>query len=79
MPKVIQKVRVGGIATVCLCLAVGAFCQEKPDDAAPPDKPAETLYLQLRSVGLDPASIIYNHLNQPREMVQADVVDGLLA
>ena len=30
-------------------------------------------------MGLDPHTIVYNHLNQPREMVQAEVVRGLFA
>src|SRR5579864_6913046 len=50
--------------------------------SAPVEKPVHPIQLVAtiyHSVGLDPASIIYNHLNQPREMVQADVVDGLLA
>ena len=41
--------------------------------------PIQLVATIYHSVGLDPATIIYNHLNQPREMVQADVVDGLLA
>lgn len=50
--------------------------------SAPIENPVHPIQLVAtiyHSVGLDPASIIYNHLNQPREMVQADVVDGLLA
>ena len=50
--------------------------------SAPVENPVHPIQLVAtiyHSVGLDPASIIYNHLNQPREMVQADVVDGLLA
>jgi hypothetical protein len=50
--------------------------------SAPVEKPVHPIQLVAtiyHSVGLDPASLIYNHLNQPREMVQADVVDGLLA
>ena len=50
--------------------------------SAPIEKPVHPIQLVAtiyHSVGLDPSSIIYNHLNQPREMVQADVVDGLLA
>lgn len=50
--------------------------------SAPIENPVHPIQLVAtiyHSVGLDPASIIYNHLNQPREMVQADLVDGLLA
>ena len=41
--------------------------------------PIQLVATVYHSVGLDPATIVYNHLNQPREMVQADLVDGLLA
>jgi hypothetical protein len=27
--------------------------------------------------GIDPMTIVYNHLNQPRELVQAQAVTGL--
>jgi hypothetical protein len=50
--------------------------------SAPIENPVHPIQLVAtiyHSIGLDPATIIYNHLNQPREMVQADVVDGLLA
>jgi uncharacterized protein (DUF1501 family) len=50
--------------------------------SAPIESPVHPIQLVAtiyHSIGLDPASIIYNHLNQPREMVQADIVDGLLA
>jgi hypothetical protein len=35
-----------------------------------------TLY---HSVGIDPNTIVYNHLNQPRELVQGDPVTGILS
>jgi hypothetical protein len=41
--------------------------------------PIQLVATVYHSVGLDPGTIVYNHLNQPREMVQADLVDGLLA
>src|SRR5579872_2355079 len=41
--------------------------------------PIQLVATIYHSIGLDPATIVYNHLNQPREMVQADLVDGLLA
>ncbi|MBS0266876.1 MAG: DUF1501 domain-containing protein [Planctomycetes bacterium] len=50
--------------------------------SAPVENPVHPIQLVAtiyHSVGLDPSTIIYNHLNQPREMVQAEVVDGLLA
>ncbi|MSR56631.1 MAG: DUF1501 domain-containing protein [Planctomycetaceae bacterium] len=44
-----------------------------------PVHPVQLVATVYHSVGLDPSTIIYNHLNQPREMVQADIVDGILA
>jgi hypothetical protein len=39
----------------------------------------ELLATIYHSVGIDPATIVYNHLNQPRELVQAEPVFGLLS
>ncbi|MDZ4821032.1 MAG: DUF1501 domain-containing protein [Planctomycetota bacterium] len=44
-----------------------------------PVHPTELLATIYHAVGLDPATIVYNHLNQPREMVQGNVVNGLFA
>jgi uncharacterized protein (DUF1501 family) len=44
-----------------------------------PVHPIQMVATIYHSMGIDPATIVYNHLNQPREMVQAEVVDGLLA
>lgn len=33
----------------------------------------------LRAFGIDPATIVYNHLNQPRELVKAAAVTKLFA
>ena len=44
-----------------------------------PVHPNELLATIYHSVGLNPRQTIYNHLNQPREMVKADVVQGILA
>ncbi len=44
-----------------------------------PVHPKDLLATIYHSVGLDPHSIMYNHLNQPRELVQGDVVHGILA
>ncbi len=44
-----------------------------------PVHPNELLATIYHSVGLYPRQTIYNHLNQPREMVKADVVQGILA
>lgn len=44
-----------------------------------PVHPRDLLATIYHSVGLDPHTIVYNHLNQPREMVQGDVVRGILS
>jgi hypothetical protein len=44
-----------------------------------PVHPKEVLATIYHSVGIDPATIVYNHLNQPRELVQADIIGGILA
>jgi hypothetical protein len=44
-----------------------------------PVHPKELLATIYHSVGIDPATMVYNHLNQPRELVQADPVTGILA
>jgi Protein of unknown function (DUF1501) len=44
-----------------------------------PVHPVQLVATVYHSVGIDPSTIVYNHLNQPRELVQAEVVDGLLA
>ena len=44
-----------------------------------PVHPKDLLATMYHSIGLDPHTIVYNHLNQPREMVQGDVVGGILA
>ena len=84
--------RIGGVGGQELELedgAVGAgsrrgvvFGKSDKTASAPIESPVHPIQLVAtiyHSIGLDPASIIYNHLNQPREMVQADIVDGLLA
>ena len=44
-----------------------------------PVHPMELLATVYHSVGLNPRRIVYNHLNQPREMVQADAISNILA
>lgn len=43
-----------------------------------PVDPKNLLATVYHSVGIDPATIVYNHLNQPRELVQGEVVHGIL-
>jgi len=44
-----------------------------------PVHPTELLATIYHSVGINPATIVYNHLNQPRELVKGEVVHGVLA
>jgi hypothetical protein len=44
-----------------------------------PVHPGELLATIYHSFGIDPATIVYNHLNQPRELVKAETVGRLLA
>ncbi len=43
-----------------------------------PVHPRELLATVYHSVGIDPNTIVYNHLNQPRELVQGEPVTGIL-
>ncbi len=47
--------------------------------AEDPVHPAELLATAYHSFGIDPETIVYNHLNQPRELVKAKKVDRLFA
>lgn len=44
-----------------------------------PVHPIELLATMYYAVGIDPQTIVYNHLNQPRELVKADPVTSLFA
>ncbi len=44
-----------------------------------PVHPIELLATIYHSVGIKPDTIVYNHLNQPRELVKAEVINGILA
>jgi hypothetical protein len=44
-----------------------------------PVHPIELLATIYHAVGIDPATIVYNHLNQPRELVKAEPVTKLFA
>lgn len=44
-----------------------------------PVHPGELLATIYHSFGIDPQTIVYNHLNQPRELVKADAVTRLFA
>ena len=44
-----------------------------------PVHPGQLLASIYHSFGINPQSIVYNHLNQPRELVKAEAVTGLFA
>ena len=44
-----------------------------------PVHPGQLLATIYHSFGIDPETIVYNHLNQPRELVKAQAVSGLFA
>jgi hypothetical protein len=44
-----------------------------------PVHPLELLATIYHSVGINPATIVYNHLNQPRELVKGEVITKILA
>jgi hypothetical protein len=44
-----------------------------------PVHPGELLASIYHAFGIDPATIVYNHLNQPRELVKADAITRLFA
>jgi hypothetical protein len=46
------------------------------DDAVHPTELLATIY---HALGIDPKTIVYNHLNQPRELVKGDAVTALFA
>jgi uncharacterized protein (DUF1501 family) len=47
--------------------------------AEDPVHPTEILATIYHTMGIDPQSIVYNHLNQPRELVKAEMVEKLFA
>jgi uncharacterized protein (DUF1501 family) len=44
-----------------------------------PVHPRELLATMYHSMGINPATIVMNHLNQPRELVQAEAVTAILS
>ncbi|MGE3804630.1 MAG: DUF1501 domain-containing protein [Gemmataceae bacterium] len=44
-----------------------------------PVHPTDLLATVYHSIGIVPTSIVYNHLNQPRELVKGEVVTGILS
>ena len=44
-----------------------------------PVHPCDLLATIYHSVGIDPRTIVFNHLNQPRDLVKGDAVVGILS
>jgi hypothetical protein len=44
-----------------------------------PVHPRELLATIYHSFGINPGTMVYNHLNQPRELVQAEALTALLS
>src|SRR5262245_23154104 len=44
-----------------------------------PVHPTELLATIYNAVGISPGTIVYNHLNQPRELVKGEVLSGILS
>jgi hypothetical protein len=44
-----------------------------------PVHPCDLLATIYHSIGINPSTIVYNHLNQPRELVKGEVVSGILS
>jgi uncharacterized protein (DUF1501 family) len=56
------------------------YGQSDQTASAPIDKPVhpiELLATMYYALGIDPLTIVYNHLNQPRELVKAEPVTAL--
>jgi hypothetical protein len=45
--------------------------------AEDPVHPTEILSSVYHSLGIKPDTLVYNHLNQPRELIQAKIVEGI--
>jgi len=78
--KVINRVRVlscvGLLLAINLLLATSILAQEN----IPAPKPAETLYLQLRSVGLDKARVYHiREASIDRSSIHITLEDGTIA
>ncbi|HSS97597.1 MAG TPA: hypothetical protein VLK33_11230, partial [Terriglobales bacterium] len=80
MTKVTNRVRVlswlGPILAINFLLAASALSQENPST----QKPAETLYLQLRSVGLDQSRVYHiRETSIDRSSIHITIEDGTIA
>ncbi len=77
MTKVLRTIRALQAAAICLALPLPLSAAAK---ATPADKPAEGLYLQLGSVGLDPSRVYQvRGASLSRSSVQITLEDGTIA
>lgn len=72
--------------TACLAgagIGRGQVYGESDETASAPKNdpvhPTELLATMYHAIGIDPQTIVYNHLNQPRELVKAEAVTGLFS
>ncbi|MEW4455444.1 DUF1501 domain-containing protein [Bremerella sp. JC817] len=70
--------------TACLAgagIGRGKVYGESDETASAPKSdpvhPTELLATMYHAIGIDPQTIVYNHLNQPRELVKAEAVTSL--
>ena len=70
--------------TACIAgagIGRGIVYGESDDTASAPKNdpvhPTELLATMYHAVGIDPHTIVYNHLNQPRELVKAEAITAL--
>ena len=70
--------------TACVAgagIARGQVYGESDETASAPKSdpvhPIELLATMYHAIGIDPQTIVYNHLNQPRELVKAEAVTAL--
>ena len=86
--RTVGKTIVQGLTTLFLAaLMAGAgikrgsvYGESDKTGSAPlrdPVHPIELLATIYHSIGINPQSIVFNHLNQPRELVKADPVTAL--
>jgi hypothetical protein len=58
------------------------LCRSDATASAPledPVHPTELLATIYHALGIEPETIVYNHLNQPRELVKAQAVTKLFS
>ena len=71
-----------GDQIISLTYFLGGEVQSDKTGSAPardPVHPGELLATIYHAFGIDPATIVYNHLNQPRELVKAETITRLFA